>query len=642
MANELDEGITPAYGWKSIDPSGFVRDTATWMQDFALDRLSDISETVRDLDGYTAGWAAVEVEPYDAQDVVALPDPDVPPDPANIEVDFGSIAPVYVPQTLAIYTPQVGAAPTFDGASPEVDYGAAPNAMATFSGQAPTIADLSVPSAPTLDIPDPPDASNLPAISYEQVVIPTFDATLPEFIAFAPETSINFTEGTYSSAVLTALQDKILSALSGANRIGFPPGVWEEIEAKALAKSDAEESRLVEQASAEWHNKGWTLPGGAQVRMVQAARLQANTVRTAVLRELLIERAKHEVEQLKFWTTQGIALETVLINLFNSQMDRALKAAETAVRLAIDLFNVQVAVYNAQLAAYTAEAQVHRELIQAQLLKLEEAKIDIEVNKLTVEQDRLAVQTYVAQVDAATKEVQAYEAQVRGVTAQAEVMRAKAAIYAEEVRAYAEEVNAKRGEWDGYRARIEGEQAKVALFRAETEAHVATVQAYTAGVQAEQAKVEADGKRAQIEIGRLEADSRRFAAQADALAREAMAKAEVAKLPFLGYTAETEMYRAKAAAIQSQYNAAIEQAKAVASTNVAAAQLEAQQIQAMRELGFKALEGQKTISAQLAAAALQGINLSIGQSSSVGFNETWNGSAGVNWNYQYTAQAEPA
>jgi hypothetical protein len=73
---------------------------------------------------------------------------------------------------------------------------------------------------------------------------------------------------------------------------------------------------------------------------------------------------------------------------------------------------------------------------------------------------------------------------------------------------------------------------------------------------------------------------------------------------------EVDLGGATEAARSDELRAAIEQSKAAAQTGVEGARLEAEQLRAQRELGFKALEGQRSIATQLTASALQGINFS--------------------------------
>jgi hypothetical protein len=466
--------------------------------------------------------------------------------------------------------------------------------------------------------------------------IPTFAATFPEFAGvYQPPGTLDFQEDEYSSNVLTAVRAQLYDVLSGIRRIAIPEAVWTEIENAAASKISEDSDRLIETASVEHFRRGWEQPGGALNKTIALARFEGQKARSNVTRELLVERAKQEIENMKYYTAQALVFEQMMIGLFNAQMDRRLKAAEIVASLAFKLMDAQIAIYNAKLAAFQAAAQTHEVLIRAELLKLEQLKADIEIEGLKTEQDKAKVQLYGAQIDAATKVVQIYESQIRAVATKVEVDKTRISAFGAEVQAFQARTDAWKAEWDGYRAKIQGELGKADVYKSQADAYTARVQAYGQTIQAEAAKVEADGRRAAIEISKLEADTRRFAAEIDAQARKLSADVELAKLPYEAYKAQGEWWRTRYSAYEAQLKVDVEQSKATAQIAMEGARLEAAQIQAQRELGFKALEGQQRISAQLTASALQGIHAQVGVGSTISFQDSTSKSCGVSW--QYTA-----
>jgi hypothetical protein len=630
-----DAGPFPGPGWVEFEGSGrLVHEYADLLWNFTTERLDDIGAANRELDQYARGWTAVNIPEYEEVNIAGLPGPGAIPDVEELSVDFTGITPIRQASSFSIYDPAVGGVPAFTKAAPTLDLSGQPENPPTFSEEAPFIRDVDVPALPALVLPPVPTFNVYSEITPTPLTLPTFTSVMPDFGGItAPPAELDFEEVPYESALLEAIKTKLVNALTGVDRIGFPPGVWEEIVAAAVAQTDADEARLVDQARTEFYAGGWELPAGALVKTTQQARLQGSKLRAAVQRELFIKRAEMEVEQLKFYTSQAIALETVLIDFHNKVADRALRYAEATLNAAVRLMEAELAIYNGKLQAYGIAADVHGKLIQAELLRLEEWRFKLEHQKVKLAQDENAVRIYVARVDAAAKVIDAYEAQVRGIQAKVEVDRTRVQAFGEKVRAFAAQMDGWAKEWDGYRAKMDAQNSVASIFRSEVEAHVSRVQAFSATVQAEIAKVDASAKRADAEMRVVEADTRRYAAEIDARARAFSAQAEVARLPFVAYTAQTEWWRAQAAAHSEELRAAIEQSKAAAQIGVEGARLEAEEIRAQRELGFKALEGQRSIATQLTASALQGINLSASLGTNYSFGNQYNGNASVGWSF---------
>lgn len=601
---------------------------------FANARLSDMEGAATALDNYASGWAMVNLPEYEAVSIGALAGPAQPSAPTDVDTTIVVDAP-YNPATVSIHTPSVGSAPSNTAVAPTIDTSGQPGAAPTVDFDAPDLPDRDIPDIPdTIDLPSVPTFHTLAQIIPRTLSFPSYDEVIPDFDGLTPpNATVDFTEDGYSSTVRDAVRDQLYNVLSGVRRIGIPESVWDELENAAADKINQDTDRLIDEATNEHFRRGWTQPGGALNKSIQSARFAGQQARTSVTKELLVKRAEQEVENMKYYTAQAIAYEQVFTALYNAIMDRRLRAAEATLNFLYRGFEAQVAFYEAKLAKVRLAAEVFEAKIRAELLKLEEDKFRLETNKLLVEQDLGQVQLYVAQVEAAKKTIELYESKVRAVATQIEGDRSKVAIFAEEVRAKGIEVDAWAKQWEGYRARIDGERAKVDIFRAENEAYVADVQAYRGKVEAELARVEADSRRADTELKKMEADVRRYTAQIEARVKQIDAEVELAKLPYLAHTSQAEWWRSQAAAYEAQYKAEVEQAKATATIALEGARIEAEQIRAMNELGFKSLEGQKQIAANLAASAVQGIHSSVSLSDTVSRGKSWNQSCSTSWSY---------
>ena len=75
-------------------------------------------------------------------------------------------------------------------------------------------------------------------------------------------------------------------------------------------------------------------------------------------RDLTIEFAKWQIENVRFGVEQGLAAENVLINIFQNMANRMLDAAKFQVDAQIKVYDAQVGLYNARVNAYQIRAQV--------------------------------------------------------------------------------------------------------------------------------------------------------------------------------------------------------------------------------------------------------------------------------------------
>lgn len=634
------ETFTPRWAEYESAAGGYIKDTYELLTDLGQRQLDLANSALVDLDAFVGSGTPEQPVDYLPVDIAALAGPGEVP-AVEMPTDPSAVRPIYTPASTTVYSPTFGSVPSSNLTAPSISEPLEPGGAPTFTESAPSIPYRDVPDAPALNLPAVPTFNTVTPVTITPLALPSWAETLPDFFVRTPNAEINFTEEAYSSAVLTAVQTKVLNALTGVDRIGLPQAVWDEIKAAAIAEADATEARAVETAQEEWYSRGWEMPAGPLTRTTQRARFEANKIRSAIIRELFVKRAQDELDALKFYTTQAVALEQILIAAHTARMERALRYAEAVAKLALDLMNAELAVYNGRLQAYIASADVYGKIIQAELAKLEEKKFELENNRFLLEQDKNAVAIYVARIDAATKVLQAYETQMRGVMAQVEMDRTQVQLYGEKAQVFNTLVGAWREQWNGYSAAWQGQLAKAQVFTAQVGGATAQVQAYTETVKAEIAKVEASGKVAEIEIEKLKADAQRYAAEIDGQAKLYAAKVEGAKLPFLAYNATAEYWSSLSRAYEAQLNASVEQAKAQAQIANDGVRLAIAQMDSERQVGLEVSKTKATVSMQAAASIFQGLNANVSMQDSNSHSQSVSATGAVGWSYSKDVNSAP-
>ena len=388
------------------------------------------------------------------------------------------------------------------------------------------------------------------------------------------------------------------------------------------------------------------MPSGPLSRAVNEARERGLIEEGKVRRDIFIQRSQLEVDTIKFAVQQGLAWETLNVQLFNAVQDRLLTVAKE--RLAADraILDARIALFNVQKDFWVAEAQVHAQLIQAELSKLAIFKTQVEAEMLKVQigdaltrKQEAEVRMYVAQVDAATKVVDVFRTQVEATRLITENNRTRVMAWAERVRAFESVVKAWSLEWEGYRAANDSNASKVQMYATEWDAFRTQVAAYSAVNDTVKIGVDAQIAQEQLKVSVLDAEVRKYAADVQGSIAEVEALASQARSNADYTRALTDLERVKVEAYRTDAIFGAEQARAIASSNTDNARIAAAEIAAQQDIAFKALDGQIRAIEQRIASALSGINVgaNIQDSTQWGFGTTVR--FGCDTSYNVSAQA---
>lgn len=377
--------------------------------------------------------------------------PAQPEEPGDMTFDPG-LDWITAPPTSNLPGVSFSGPPTFDEAPPVLPVRTEPGPLtATDPGDAPPIDDIDVPEAPDITIPEFPDIDVvLPEVP--TITLPTFGGVRPDFDGAPPPNTFAFTVEDYQSALLDKTRSRISAMLDGGT--GLPSAVAQALRDRAYSSIDIQETRAVQQAVEEYGARGFSQPSGILNRRLAEVRQNNQNERNKLSRDIYIRDEEIAVENLRFAVSNGVALESQLIQAHIALAQLGLEAAKATIQVAIDIFNAEIGLFNAQRALFETDAQVHRDLIQAELAKVEMYKAQLEGAGLAVD---IAEKPVRYGLDRALAMVNIYNAQVGAAKARADVQVAILDAFRAKVQAYAERVKAYETEWDAFATQLEGD-----------------------------------------------------------------------------------------------------------------------------------------------------------------------------------------
>lgn len=521
--------------------------------------------------------------------------------------------------------------PVFTRDPPEPNFGERPGDLdATKPGTPPKPPERTAPPEPKYTLPPVPvlDLLNIPPAPVLQnlqfTATPPGDSDLPAIVE-----NWSFTPQQYTSALLDKIKATIDWGLDGG--IGLPAAIQDALWARARGRVDIEEARAIQQTVDEFGTRGFTEPNGILNQRLEIARQNNQNQRLALSRDLVIEEAKLEIENLRFMVQQGVALEGTLIQLHLESQRLNLQAAQFLLDSAIRVFEVKASLIRLRYDIYVAQAQVFKTRVEAELARVEIFKAQIEAEKARGEVNEQRVRQYEAQIKAVQALAEFYNSRVRAFVALVEGDNAVLAGFAQKVNAYRAEVDAKVAEWNGYSARVQGESAKVGAYDSLVRAYGARVSAVS-----EQNRVTLDRER--LEIQQHEAQLRTHTALLENIRTELAAEQARVQSVAAAFGAQAQVFAADAqveqavsAALDRRYGLDIQKSSAAAQVATQNGQMQVQQNVQLTSIQLQALQAATATLTQLAASALSAVNYSAG----IGYQQSGSVSCGTTHNYQY-------
>jgi hypothetical protein len=438
-----------------------------------------------------------------------------PVDTANI---VGRVDTIPVPNDYAFgaFTKAAPEAPTFDTiavpdfgpipeliiSAPVVNMPVAPNTnLPGAPGAAPTLNVVALPDAPVVTLPDVPSFQNVSIPAVPSYSIPTYNAVFPDDDLLAPSFTFTFDEQAYQSDMLDALKAELMdNLLNGGYGINTADEqlLWERAREREMLAAET----TIQQATADAASRGFPMPPGALLAVIEGAQQAALEKISSVNRDIALKRADMYVENRKFTIQQVRETEQMLITYFGYMMERALNAAKYTSEMGKHIYDALVARYQARVAGAQAASQAYEVQLKAGLAALEAYKVEMEGARLAVDVQKLVADVYNAQLDGVKTFVDVYRTQMEASKVASEIERLKLEAFRISVDTYSAQVAAKSAEFGMYKAQIEGEMSKVEIYKAQVGAYAEQVQAYSSGASAKRVVLDA-----QIEAARLELET---------------------------------------------------------------------------------------------------------------------------------------
>lgn len=494
----------------------------------------------------------------------------------------------------------------FTGVAPILSFGAAPTAFAGLPPDAPAVdTSFDDPGTLTVTFPAAPSLLSLSIASFGGVNLPTFTDVVPELTIVAPEV-VSFTPGDiYTSTMLSALNSTLLDRFTNGGsglQADVEAALWDrgrEREARQKADNIAQLDRM--------EGMGFALPPGVYLD----ARLKIENEYAAsvagINREVMIKAAELEQTNVLKAIDSSIQLEQTLIQNSNAYEQRRFDAAKYATEAAIAIYNGRVQAYTAYLDAFRAKVQVYEAQIRGELSKVEVYKAQIAAEQTKADINKTLVEQWRVQTEVALSAIKVYEAQVSAIRLKAEIEKLKVDIYGEQVRGFTGQINA-------YTAQVEGFKAVTMAETAKQDAFKSSVEAYTAQVAAAAKRVDLRIEQFKAQLAGKEQEYTGYKAQVEGALASTQAIAQYNTTVADSFRAEVSANTSYNDSITKQWSVTAEQILRTTEIAVQVAKANSDLAVSSRSIALEAAKVGGQVSAQVAAAALNGFNWSVNQS----------------------------
>lgn len=474
-------------------------------------------------------------------------------------------------------------------------------------GNGPTLSPITPPAEPVLVDPTAPVLLELDLPVWEPIVIPPFEGVRPTRDFEAPDNTFHYEEPVYSSELLDTVKARLLLMSQGGT--GLPAVIEQAIYDRGADRQARDMFRAIQEVYHEVASRGFDRPNGVTEERVAEVRQQGANRRVEMNRDLQINAANIEIENLRNCIAQTIALETVTIGLHNAIADRMLRVEEITIRVAVDILNARIALFNADQMAYQTDAVVYRELINGENLKLEAIKTQLEGEKIKAEINRDLVAIFETQYRIQTARVEQYRALIEAKRVESELNSQLIEQYSAQVRAYAERVRAKGIEWEGYNSRVRAEEIKQRVTEIRAGVWATRMQAWAEGNRTELAKGDFYLREFEADVRSWLGDMERFRAELDAERSRIESITRVFDGQARVYAASASVEESKQQSNQRAFSLHMEQERTKKELDLRGAEVNIQQGIEIGRIILGKLESLARNQTQLAASSMAGLNI---------------------------------
>ncbi len=500
----------------------------------------------------------------------------------------------------------------FDVEPPVLSFGAAPHIVIGTAPIIPQVNPVAVPDAPTITLPAAPAYLTIATRSFGGVDLHEDWLTklqdVPELDLLQP-TPLSYQRGpVYASQMLENLKGVIGQRILGGT--GLNPAIeqalWDRARDRETQMALANEQDVMRASEA----LGFALPPGVLAAQLRDARQAYHDKLSTLSREISIEQAKLEQENLKQAIAEGMQLESQLMDYALKLEQMAFDAARAAAENSLQVYNAGVERFKALLQGFQVYAATYETIIKAELNKVEVYKAELEGEKIKADINSSMVQQYKAEIEGSMAVVEIYKAQISGAQVLMELEKSKLEAAGEQVRAFVASINA--------------ETAKVEIYKAGISAEATKMEGYKSLTQAYQAKAGAQAEKARVAVARIDTITRAKGIEWEGY--KARLGAESARIDALGKQSGvlSDAYRAGAAATTAKaemtaklWEAQIRQYEAGQNIAMSAAKVNADIAMTSNSARADSAKVGAQVYAQLAASAYGMINASASNSNSI-------------------------
>lgn len=388
-----------------------------------------------------------------------------------------------------------------------------------------------------------------------------------------------------------------------AGGTGLPAPIEEALFARARERASQETERAVQEAVDTFASRNFSMPPGMLTKQVNIAREQGRLKAAELNRDILVQAAQWEIENIRFAVQQGLALEQLTTNLFENMAKRLFEVARFQAEAQINVFNAQIGFFNTQNQAFDTLAKVYRTKLDGALSTLTAYKTAIEGQVALGQVNQQRVEVFKAKLSAVQSSVEVYKALMQGASVRADTIKNQFDAYRADVQAYAEQIGAEKMKFDAYESRIKGEQAKANVLDSQARVYASTIQGL-----ASQAEIKVKGAQIKTEAARTKII--KFTADVDAFKAKLQANLSQAQQATAVFTAKVDAWKAKASASVAQSEVESRFADMNTRTNIAYAEMQIKQYSASMQNAAEqaqiALEAAKAVGQYTRAACRRG------------------------------------
>jgi len=246
-------------------------------------------------------------------------------------------------------------------------------------------------SIPTLTQPTKPTVPSLPTDDLGQSFSNEYDSTLSSLKTLMDDRLSSFLATYYPDYTnkLTTITDWIENAITNGGT-GLPVSVEAAIYDRARTRIDQTKIKAEKEVLNVWAQRGFALPGGEAAALVKEVQQDSKHAENNLARDIAIEQANREIENVRFAISAGASLQTNILNTATSYMNAIISVASQATTKANSLVNSIQSLY--QLTSQYVNASVNAENL---ILRYEQADIN---RSLTLNQ--LDINAFQAGIDA--------------------------------------------------------------------------------------------------------------------------------------------------------------------------------------------------------------------------------------------------